>query len=75
VVHFDATTSARDLHEGVKRRPIANQSEFHERWRHALANHEEMGVRADLEKDRGRRARVLIIDAYLPVSDQDSGLV
>jgi GT2 family glycosyltransferase len=75
VVHFEGATSGRDEGAGVKRHQADNRRRFHDRWRDALASHRESGVRADLEKDRGRRARVLVIDAYLPVPDKDSGSV
>jgi GT2 family glycosyltransferase len=73
VVHFEGVTSGLNLQQGVKRHQLINQVKFLERWRHALATHRGSGVRMDLEKDRGRRAHILIVEAYLPVPDKDAG--
>lgn len=73
VVHFEGVSSGRDVARGVKRHQLENQAKFLERWRSALACHRELDDRVDCAVDRDRRARVLVVDAYLPVPDKDAG--
>jgi GT2 family glycosyltransferase len=73
VVHFEGATSGIDLKIGHKRYQAVNQTKFLERWKSVLAAHGTVNVNPGLEKDRGARARVLVIDARMPVLDRDSG--
>jgi GT2 family glycosyltransferase/glycosyltransferase involved in cell wall biosynthesis len=79
IVHHEGVTSGTDLSSGVKRFQGVNREKFLQRWQAELASCPPPVVDAD---DRGeiRRARdhhlkgrVLIVDAYSPEPDQDSG--
>ena len=73
IVHFEGATSGTDVNIGQKRYQVVNQAKFMERWRSVLAAHGAMGTNPDLEKDRGCRARVLVVDGRMPAPDRDSG--
>lgn len=73
VVHFEGQSSGTDVTQGVKRHQVINQKTFAERWRPQLANHRLNGLSPRLEKDRGARRRVLVIDACMLTPDQDAG--
>jgi GT2 family glycosyltransferase len=75
IVHFEGVTSGRTLHAGVKRHQVNNQAKFLARWRDALEGHHAPLARAELAKDPVAKARVLVIDAYMPVPDKDAGSV
>ena len=75
IVHFEGVTSGRTLDAGVKRHQVDNQAKFFARWREALERHRAPLARAEIAKDAGASARVLVIDAYMPVPDKDAGSV
>jgi GT2 family glycosyltransferase/glycosyltransferase involved in cell wall biosynthesis len=76
VVHFEGVTAGTDVASGMKRYQVVNREKFVEKWKTALARqpapiHEaKLADRAAHWRDRGH---VLIIDAYTPTPDQDSG--
>jgi len=76
VVHFEGITAGTDVASGMKRYQVVNRAKFVEKWKMALARqpapiHEaKFADRAAHWRDRGH---VLIVDAYTPTPDQDSG--
>jgi len=81
VVHFEGVSSGTDIGSGTKRYQVVNRETFLERWRETLAGHpaplEDPGDAAALRRARDHRlaGRVLVVDAYTPEPDQDSGSV
>lgn len=73
VVHYEGITSGTDLASGAKQYQVANLRKFHDRWKETLANHRPNGIEPLLEKDRGVKRRILVIDATPPRPDQDAG--
>ena len=79
IIHHEGATSGTDLGSGAKRFQGVNHKKFMQRWQAELERYPAPVVDPD---DRGeiRRARdhhlkgrVLVIDAYTPEPDQDSG--
>jgi GT2 family glycosyltransferase/glycosyltransferase involved in cell wall biosynthesis len=79
IIHHEGATSGTDLGSGTKRFQGINHEKFMQRWQAELEQYPAPIVDPD---DRGeiRRARdhhlkgrVLVIDAYTPEPDQDSG--
>ena len=76
VVHFEGITSGTDTGSGVKQYQIVNREKFLDKWRDALAL---QPAPIDSEKFAASAANfrhprhVLIVDAYTPTPDQDSG--
>ena len=75
VVHFEGSTSGTDEAAGVKRHQAVNRAVFREKWGAVLAGHRPNGVEPGLERDRGAKRRVLVVDACMLTPDQDSGSV
>ena len=76
VVHHEGATSGTDLSSGVKAYQVANQKKFLARWREVLAReHLPAGTDPQTACERGRRHRVLVLDACTPTPDRDSGSV
>ncbi|KFN50550.1 hypothetical protein N790_15015, partial [Arenimonas malthae CC-JY-1] len=76
VVHHEGATSGTDLSSGVKAYQVANQKKFLARWREVLAReHLPAGTDPQTASERGRRHRVLVLDACTPTPDRDSGSV
>jgi len=79
VVHHEGATTGRDPARGVKRHQEINRERFVERWQEALASQPapivDPSSRAEARRARDHRlkGRVLLIDAYTPEPDQDSG--
>ena len=79
VVHHEGVTSGTDLNTGTKRFQEINRAKFIERWQAALADYPAPIVNPEdpreicRARDHRLRGRVLIIDAYTPEPDQDSG--
>ena len=76
VVHFEGVTSGTDTGSGIKRHQVLNRDKFVEKWKSALPAqpapiHD--GKRADAAANWRACGRVLIVDAYTPTPDQDSG--
>jgi GT2 family glycosyltransferase/glycosyltransferase involved in cell wall biosynthesis len=75
VVHFEGQTSGTDETTGIKRHQAINRATFARKWEKVLAAHRPNGVRPELERDRGARYRVLVVDACMLTPDHDSGSV
>ncbi len=75
VVHFEGQTSGTDVAAGIKRHQVVNQGTFARKWAAELGAHRANGDRPELERDRGVRRRVLVVDACMLTPDQDSGSV
>jgi GT2 family glycosyltransferase/glycosyltransferase involved in cell wall biosynthesis len=74
VVHHEGITSGTDLGSGVKAHQVTNHVKFLERWRSVLAqSHLPAGSDPQVASARGRRHRVLVLDACTPTPDRDSG--
>src|SRR5262249_53164304 len=76
VVHFEGITSGTDTASGTKQYQIVNHGKFVEKWKDALRaqpapiRDAKLAERAANHRTRGH---VLIVDAYTPMPDQDSG--
>ena len=81
IVHHEGITSGTDISEGTKRYQAVNREKFLERWRDQLAaypapiNDPADGSEIRRARDHRLKGRILIIDAYTPEPDQDSGSV
>ncbi|MCX7032619.1 MAG: glycosyltransferase [Arenimonas sp.] len=76
VVHHEGISSGTDLASGVKAYQVSNHKKFLERWRQVLADtHQPAGSDPEVASERGRRHRVLVMDACTPTPDRDSGSV
>jgi GT2 family glycosyltransferase len=79
IVHHEGVTSGTDLSSGIKRHQVINRETFVERWAETLARHpapivdprDEREIRR--ARDHHLKGRILIVDAYTPEPDQDSG--
>lgn len=79
IVHHEGITAGTDINSGAKRYQEINRNKFLERWQDELALQpvplsDPNDVHA-LRKARDHRlqGRILVIDAYTPEPDQDSG--
>jgi GT2 family glycosyltransferase len=81
VIHHEGVTSGTDLSKGAKRYQAVNREKFLERWQDELSDFpspiRDPQDRSELRRARDHRlkGRVLVIDAYTPEPDQDSGSV
>lgn len=81
VIHHEGVSSGTDLASGIKRYQAVNRDKFLARWADELATcpaplagpEDTAGLRR--ARDRHLRGRVLLVDAYTPEPDQDSGSV
>jgi len=79
IVHHEGVTSGTDLGSGTKRYQAVNREKFLQRWQAELERFPEPVVdpddRSEIRRARDHRLRghVLVIDAYTPEPDQDSG--
>jgi GT2 family glycosyltransferase/glycosyltransferase involved in cell wall biosynthesis len=76
VVHFEGITSGTDTGSGIKRHQVLNREKFLEKWRTSLSAQPapiDDARQADAAANWRARGRVLIVDAYTPTPDQDSG--
>jgi GT2 family glycosyltransferase/glycosyltransferase involved in cell wall biosynthesis len=81
IVHHEGISSGTDIASGIKRYQAHNSRKFLERWRQELAGYpaplsgpgDTAGLRA--ARDHRLKGRILVIDAYTPEPDQDSGSV
>lgn len=73
VIHFEGISSGTHILSGLKQYQLINQTRFAQLWNNQLSTHRTNGYLPDLEKDRGADKRMLVIDAYLPMPDRDSG--
>jgi glycosyltransferase involved in cell wall biosynthesis len=81
IVHHEGVTSGTDIGAGVKRYQAVNREKFLDRWQAELATYPDpirdpdSGSEIRRARDHRLKGRVLIIDAYTPEPDQDSGSV
>ena len=76
VVHFEGITSGTDLGSGIKQYQVVNREKFLDKWQVALAAQPapiDSAKLAPAAANFRTPRRVLIIDAYTPTPDQDSG--
>jgi GT2 family glycosyltransferase/glycosyltransferase involved in cell wall biosynthesis len=76
VVHFEGITAGTDTASGMKRFQVVNHDKFVDKWKDALRAqpapiHE--AKFAPAAANHRARGRILIVDAYTPTPDQDSG--
>jgi GT2 family glycosyltransferase/glycosyltransferase involved in cell wall biosynthesis len=76
VVHFEGITAGTDTGSGMKRFQPINRGKFQEKWKNELARqpapiHDAKD--AEAAANFRTRGHVLIVDAYTPTPDQDSG--
>jgi len=79
IIHHEGITAGTDTGSGAKRFQHINREKFLERWRESLSDYPEpiedpsalTAIRR--ARDHRLRGRVLVIDAYTPEPDQDSG--
>ena len=76
VVHFEGITAGTDTGSGMKRFQMVNRGKFVEKWKSELARqpvpiHDAQD--AEAAANFRTRGHVLIVDAYTPTPDQDSG--
>jgi GT2 family glycosyltransferase/glycosyltransferase involved in cell wall biosynthesis len=72
-VHFEGVSHGVDTGHGIKRYQVENQGRLRERWKETLAAHRANGILPMLERDRGVKRRVLLVEACMLTPDQDSG--
>ncbi len=76
VVHHEGVSHGRDPKVGLKRYQTENQAKFRERWATTLATeHHPPGTSSWVARDHGRRPRLLLVDATVPMVREDSGSV
>lgn len=79
IVHYEGITSGTDLNSGAKRHQAVNRDKFLQRWKDELPSFPAPIVdpedRAEIRsaRDHHLKGRVLVVDAYTPEPDQDSG--
>jgi glycosyltransferase involved in cell wall biosynthesis len=76
VVHFEGITAGTDTGSGMKRFQAVNREKFLEKWKNELTRQPApIHDAKDAEAAANFRARghVLVVDAYTPTPDQDSG--
>ncbi len=76
VVHFEGITSGTDVGAGIKRYQVVNRGKFAEKWKNELRAQPapiDSAKLAPAAANFRTPRRVLIIDAYTPTPDQDSG--
>ena len=79
IVHHEGVTSGTDIVSGTKRFQAVNRKKFLERWKDELAAHPVPIANPDdrsairRARDHRLKGRILVIDAYTPEPDQDSG--
>ena len=76
VVHFEGVTAGTDTGSGMKRFQVVNRAKFADKWADVLRAqpapvHD--ARRAEAAANHRARGRILIVDAYTPTPDQDSG--
>lgn len=73
LVHFEGVSSGTDTGTGIKKYQVTNGERFHARWQKVLAAHRPNGQHPELERERGVRRRLLVIDTVTPTPDRDAG--
>jgi GT2 family glycosyltransferase/glycosyltransferase involved in cell wall biosynthesis len=73
VIHCEGISSGTDLTQGTKRYQEINRIKFLETWADDLHHLTPNGFRPFVSCDRTRKRHILIVDAWTPTPDQDSG--
>jgi GT2 family glycosyltransferase/glycosyltransferase involved in cell wall biosynthesis len=73
VIHDEGVSSGRDEESGSKKHQARNGQLFRRKWRGVLEAHGPNGCFEPQELERGRRGRVLVLEACTPSPDQDAG--
>lgn len=73
VIHFEGISSGRDEESGAKRFQQRNQQLFFRKWQTHLASHGANAHDVLGNRNRGRRARILVLESCTPTPDQDAG--
>lgn len=79
VVHLEGASAGTDPRKGMKAWQPVNEARFRERWASRLPAQpadpdlRDVDGRAADRAARGQRPRVLVLDAYTPTPDRDSG--
>jgi GT2 family glycosyltransferase/glycosyltransferase involved in cell wall biosynthesis len=73
VFHFEGMSNGTDVSSGTKRYQEINRPKFKARWNAAFRDNGPEGVDLELNKDRNVHMRALVIDAQMPMPDQDAG--
>ncbi len=75
VIHHEGASHGTDTADtgSMKHHQVLNHETFYRKWHLELASHRPNGVEPELEKERDRRHRVLVLDARMLTPDQDSG--
>ncbi|MCP4752921.1 MAG: glycosyltransferase [Proteobacteria bacterium] len=73
VIHFEGVSSGTNEASGFKRFQLINRKKMLKKWRKQLQSHRVNGSKQELARERGVTRRVLVIDIYMLVPDQDSG--
>ncbi|MBN8886381.1 MAG: glycosyltransferase [Rudaea sp.] len=76
VIHFEGITSGTDTGSGVKQYQVVNREKFLDKWKDALTRQPapiDSAKLAPAAANFRSPRRVLVVDAYTPTPDQDSG--
>ncbi|MDT8321479.1 MAG: glycosyltransferase [Xanthomonadales bacterium] len=79
IIHHEGVSSGTDIASGTKRYQAVNQKTFLERWQDVLQQHpapiSDPSDAREVRRARDHRLKghILVIDAYTPEPDQDSG--
>lgn len=73
VIHDEGVSSGRDEESGSKRHQARNGQLYRRKWREVLERHGPHGCFEPQELERGRWARVLVLESCTPSPDQDAG--
>lgn len=75
VIHYEGRTAGTDTGSGAKVYQESNSKKLFLRWRKTLEAHRPNGDAPYFERERGVRARALVVDATTPTPKQDAGSV
>jgi len=73
IVHFEGVTSGTDVSTGTKKYQVINQQKFLDKWKTSLSEQPVPEIPIEIAREHRARGKILIIDAYTPTPDQDSG--
>lgn len=73
VVHCEGISAGTNLHAGMKRHQVTNQTIFVAKWEKALCDHPAVSTPLSRALHWRRRGRVLIVDSMTPDPTRDSG--
>lgn len=73
VIHFEGQSNGTDTGSGIKHYQEINATRFKANWRHAFVGNGQEGQDLNLNKDRNRDFRLLMVDHAFPCEGQDAG--